>query len=82
MVPAPGDIRIENNHVCRFTVLLDTESKESWSLMLARYYTMSERDTIELVLTDNTLLSVYYDDEFLRSRAYAAEEEVLTDMRT
>lgn len=49
--------------------------------MLARYYTMSERETIELVLTDNTLLSVYYDDAFLRGRAYAAEEEVLTDMR-
>lgn len=49
--------------------MIDTESKRTWKLMLARYYTMSERETIELVLTDNTLLSVYYDDEYLRGRA-------------
>lgn len=72
----PGIAEIPENQVCRFTVLLEPEAGVSWKLVVYRYYYIQPYETIELVLTDSDLLSVYYDDSYLRGRSYFIEENM------
>ena len=81
MVPAPGEYEIPKNYVCRFALILLAEKNKSFKITVYRYYTMSAMETIELVLTDNQQLSVYYDDAYLRGRSYYAEEMDTSDKR-
>lgn len=74
MQPVYNTRMIPQNHVCHFSLDLETGGDDSWKLMIYRYDSESAMENIELILTSS--IEVYYDDLYLREKGSIDEQQV------